>query len=92
MTAIRRPLAIVTGASRGLGRLITIELARAGVDVLMVARDEQALAQIARVASGSSASLHPVVCDLFNPKAVEMVTLAAQRFGSVDILINNAAI
>ena len=92
MTPIRRHLAIVTGASRGLGRLITIELARAGVDVLAVGRDEQALEQTARAASGASASLHPLVCDLSDPKAVEMVILAAQRFGSVDILVNNAAI
>jgi NAD(P)-dependent dehydrogenase (short-subunit alcohol dehydrogenase family) len=92
MTPIRHPLAIVTGASRGLGQLITIELARAGVDVLMVGRDEQALAQTARIASAGSASLHPLACDLSDPKAVETVVLAAQRLGSVDILVNNAAI
>jgi NAD(P)-dependent dehydrogenase (short-subunit alcohol dehydrogenase family) len=92
MTPPRRPLAIVTGASRGLGRLITIELARAGVDVLMVGRDEQALAQVVQVASGAPASLHPLACDLSDQKAVEIVTSAAELFGSVDILVNNAAI
>jgi NAD(P)-dependent dehydrogenase (short-subunit alcohol dehydrogenase family) len=92
MTPGRRPLAIVTGASRGLGRLITIELACTGIDVLMVGRDEQALAQIARVASSGAASLHPLACDLSDQKAVEIVTSAARGFGSVDILVNNAAI
>jgi 3-oxoacyl-[acyl-carrier protein] reductase len=58
----------------------------------MVGRDEQALAQIARVASGSAASLHPLACDLSEQKAVEIVTSAARQFGSVDILVNNAAI
>ena len=92
MTPAARHLAIVTGASRGLGRLITIELAGAGVDVLMVGRDERALAQTAEAASKTAASLHPFVCDLSRPEAAEMVVLAARQLGAVDILVNNAAI
>ena len=92
MTPAARHLAIVTGASRGLGRLITIELASAGVDVLMVGRDEQALAQTAEAASKTAASLHPFVCDLSRPEAAETVVLAARQLGAVDILVNNAAI
>jgi len=92
MTPAARHLAIVTGASRGLGRLITIELAGAGVDVLMVGRDEQALAQTAEAASKTAARLHPFVCDLSLPEAAEMVVLAARQLGAVDILVNNAAI
>ena len=85
-----RPLAIVTGASRGLGRLITIELARSGVDVLMVGRDEEALRETA--AAATPRSLHPVVCDLSNPQAAETIMGAAQRLGAIDILVNNAAV
>ena len=92
MTPAARHLAIVTGASRGLGRLITIELAGAGVDVLMVGRDERALAQTAEAASETAASLHPFVCDLSRPEAAELVVLAARQLGAVDILVNNAAI
>ena len=92
MTPAARHLAIVTGASRGLGRLITIELASAGIDVLMVGRDEQALAQTAEAASKPAASLHPFVCDLSRPEAAETVVLAARQLGAVDILVNNAAI
>ena len=89
---VARHLAIVTGASRGLGKLITIELAGAGIDVLMVGRDERALAQTAEAASKTAASLHPFVCDLSHPEAAEMVALAARQLGAVDILVNNAAI
>jgi NAD(P)-dependent dehydrogenase (short-subunit alcohol dehydrogenase family) len=92
MTPAVRHLAIVTGASRGLGRLITIELAGAGCDVLMVGRDERALAQTAEAASKTAANLHPFVCDLSAPEAAEMVVLAARQLGAVDILVNNAAI
>jgi 3-oxoacyl-[acyl-carrier protein] reductase len=92
MTPAARHLAIVTGASRGLGRLIAIELASAGVDVLMVGRDEQALAQTAQAAPKSAASLHPFVYDLSRPEAAETVVLAARQLGGVDILVNNAAI
>jgi NAD(P)-dependent dehydrogenase (short-subunit alcohol dehydrogenase family) len=92
MTPAARHLAIVTGASRGLGRLITIELAGAGVDVLMVGRDEWALAQTAEAASKNGASLHPLVCDLSRPEAAELVVLAARQLGAVDILVNNAAV
>jgi 3-oxoacyl-[acyl-carrier protein] reductase len=92
MNRAARHLAIVTGASRGLGRLITIELANAGTDVLMVGRDEHALAQTAEAASEIAASLHPFVCDLSRPDAAETVILAARQLGEVDILINNAAI
>lgn len=93
ITAAARPLAIVTGASRGLGRLITIELASAGIDVLMVGRDEHALTETAAAASNSAGSrLNPLVCDLSDPAAAETIMLAARQLGSVDILINNAAI
>jgi NAD(P)-dependent dehydrogenase (short-subunit alcohol dehydrogenase family) len=86
------PLAIVTGASRGLGRLITIELAAAGVDVLMVGRDELALMQTAEAAGGGAARLHALACDLSRPQAVDTIMSTAQQLGAVDILVNNAAV
>jgi 3-oxoacyl-[acyl-carrier protein] reductase len=92
MSKQERRLAIVTGASRGLGAHITIELAAAGFDVLMVGRDREALARMADIPKGGGAKLHPFVCDLEASDAVETIDLAAKEFGGADILVNNAAI
>lgn len=86
-------MAIVTGASRGLGHLITRELSAADVDVLMVARDGAALEKIAREAErGGRATVHACQCDIGAPTAIETILGAAECLGGADILINNAAI
>ena len=67
--------------------MVAMELARARVDVLMVARDKQALSDV----SGTSGNLYPLVCDLTSPGAPEFILATSRRFGTVDILVNNAA-
>jgi NAD(P)-dependent dehydrogenase (short-subunit alcohol dehydrogenase family) len=87
-------LAIVTGASRGLGRLCARELAAHGVDLLLVARDQIALADVA----GETKMKYPgrevttLGCDLRDPDAPQRVRGAADQLGGVDILVNNAAV
>lgn len=92
MSKQERRLAIVTGASRGLGAHIVMELASTGLNVLMVGRDRAALARIAALARKAGADLHPFVCDLEASDAVETISSAASELGGADILINNAAI
>jgi len=87
----RRSLAIVTGASRGLGQLITRELAAAGTDVLMVGRDGEALARAAAAINGPGKG-HPLVCELESRNAGEIIVAAADTLGGASILVNNAAI
>jgi gluconate 5-dehydrogenase len=87
-------LALVTGASRGIGRGIAAGLAAAGASVIFVARSEPDL-QVAqtetRAALSSAAAIHYSVCDLTN-----VAGLAAwyqqiiQQFGTPDILVNAA--
>jgi 3-oxoacyl-[acyl-carrier protein] reductase len=91
MSKQERRVAIVTGASRGLGAHITMALAAAGVDVLMVGRDRAALARVADLAKGA-AKLHPLICDLEASDAVDTIISAIKDLGGADILINNAAI
>jgi 3-oxoacyl-[acyl-carrier protein] reductase len=87
------PLAIVTGASRGLGRLIAIELAAANVDVLAVARDPRGLEQSAAGAAVSGGGeVFAMVCDLEGADAALQIAAAAQAHGGASILVNNAAI
>jgi short-subunit dehydrogenase len=87
-------LAVVTGASRGLGRLCARELAAHGADLLLVARDQTALADVAV----EMRMKHPgrevtmLSCDLGDPDAPQSVRAAVDQLGQVDILVNNAAV
>jgi NAD(P)-dependent dehydrogenase (short-subunit alcohol dehydrogenase family) len=87
-------LAVVTGASRGLGRLCAHELGAHGADLLLVARDQMALSDVAAEIKMKfpKRSVATLGCDLGDPEAPRYVREAAERLGSVDILVNNAAI
>jgi 3-oxoacyl-[acyl-carrier protein] reductase len=82
--------AIVTGASRGIGRGVAEALAREGAQVLLCGRDTAALELVAKEI-GHDAT--PMTVDILVPSAAEAVVAACQRtFGRVDILINNAGV
>jgi len=81
-------IAIVTGASRGIGRAIALRLMHEGAHVLLTARDEKALREVASQSRVKSAI---VGCDLREPQSAETVVKAAlEQLGSLDILVNNA--
>lgn len=84
-------VALVTGASRGIGRAIALGLAREGCDIALVARGEEALraAQAECVAIGVRAV--PIVADVTIAADVQrMVSETRRRLGRIDILVNNA--
>jgi 2-deoxy-D-gluconate 3-dehydrogenase len=83
-------VAIVTGASRGLGFCAAQALADEGVRVLAVARSA---AGLERLAESRPSLIAPLACDLRDLDAVEALPGAAiERFGRLDILVNNAGI
>ena len=83
-------VAIVTGASRGLGRAISLALAEEGASVLGVARSERELESL-RVES--SDGVVPYSTDMANHSTIPaIVDHALQSLGRVDIVINNAGI
>jgi 2-deoxy-D-gluconate 3-dehydrogenase len=89
--------AIVTGASRGLGRAAAIALAGAGANVVLVGRDEAALAEVQKaiISDGTHGTdqSHVIIADVTDPeKTMETITFTIQRYGSIDILVNNAGI
>ena len=84
-------VALVTGASRGIGKGIALELAEAGCDVLLTARDKEALGEVANAvrAKGHVAEIHAAdLCGEGEP--ARLASLAEERFGRLDILVNNA--
>ncbi|TAK60057.1 MAG: SDR family NAD(P)-dependent oxidoreductase, partial [Dehalococcoidia bacterium] len=88
---LRGRAALVTGASRGIGRAIALALADEGCDVALVARGKDAL----RVAAGEVAALGvrtaAIVADVTVAADVErMVAEMVRQLGRIDILVNNA--
>src|SRR4051812_11924793 len=83
---------LVTGSSRGLGAAIAARFAGSGDRVAVHHRDSAAEAE--RVLSGLPGEGHTILkADMSDPHAVrEMVDLAAQRLGGLDVLVNNAGV
>jgi 3-oxoacyl-[acyl-carrier protein] reductase len=86
-------VAIVTGASRGLGRAIALHLARLGAQVALVARSSDRLSQVAGEIAVAGGSAIPLVCDVANAEQVqETAAFILARMARADILVNNAGI
>lgn len=93
---VARPLtgrtAVVTGANRGIGRAIAIALAKAGANVVVTARSEEA-AKVVRDELDGEVVGAALRCDVSSLESTQtMATEALERFGSVDIVVANAAI
>jgi 3-oxoacyl-[acyl-carrier protein] reductase len=85
-------VALVTGASRGIGAAICAELAREGAHICLVARDQAKLNDVAAgITNMSSVQTATYAADLTQPAAAEAaVSAAIAAFGRLDILVNNA--
>jgi NAD(P)-dependent dehydrogenase (short-subunit alcohol dehydrogenase family) len=89
-----RKLAVVTGASRGLGRHIATALAARGCDLVLVGRDKPRLLAAGRDISDLDPKLRLscLDCDLSRADAPALVAAHVEAAGGADILVNNAAI
>jgi 3-oxoacyl-[acyl-carrier protein] reductase len=93
MNGLEGRIALVTGASQGIGRACALELARAGATVALAARNEAKLAEVAaeiEAAGGKAAAFALDVADEASIKAGAKAVL--EKFGKVEILVNNAGI
>lgn len=85
--------ALVTGASRGLGRWIAAGLAHAGASVAIVSRSMEGIQKAAEQIAAQGAEVLPLAADMADPAAVEsMVQQVVSRFGRIDCLVNNAGV
>lgn len=86
-------IAIVTGASQGIGETIAVEMAKSGANVFCLARNKNALDSTINkiISNGDKASAYS--CDISNNEQFKnIVTDIFKEYGSIDILVNNAGI
>lgn len=92
MATLTGQVAIITGASRGLGRSIATMFADNGATVIATARDKTALIDVAQQFSGEG-KIVPYACDITQSNQVDgLIRFTLQRYEKLDILINNAGV
>lgn len=84
-------VAIITGASRGLGQYLTRALALAGADVVITSRSVESLQEFAREIESLGRNVLPLALDVRDQQSIQdMAEAAFDHFGKIDILVNNA--
>jgi 3-oxoacyl-[acyl-carrier protein] reductase len=91
MAGVSGRVALVTGASQGIGRACALALAEGGASVALAARNETKLAEVAKEIEGKGGKAAAFRMDVGNEDEVKAAVKAAlERFGKIDILVNNA--
>lgn len=89
----RRPVALVTGASQGLGAAIALRLARDGYDLAVSELTKEPLAAVLAQLASAGARAVPIALDIrLQPSVESAVREAAEAFGGLDVLVNNAGV
>lgn len=93
-TQLKGKTAIITGASRGIGRALAGRAGRLGINLVLAARSQAPLEEACRqISAEHGVRAHPVACDVTRLTDLEhLVDEARKEFGGVDILINNAGV
>lgn len=93
MRSLSGSVAIVTGASKGIGKAVAVILAQQGVKVVLAARNSEMLNGVAQMITGAGGTALAIPTDITSEHAVEhLIAETRKRFGTVDILINNAGV
>jgi len=92
MSDLTGKLAVVTGASRGLGQRAAIRLADRGATLVLVARSAASLESTARGIAEKGGHAEVVSADLSDPRSIDKVVAAVSRVGAPSILVNAAGV
>ena len=93
MFKLKNKVAIVTGASRGIGRSVAQEISKSGAHVVCVSRSEDDLLKISKKLNDEGFSSSSFVCDVSNFNDFKkLIDDTVSKFNQVDILVNNAGI
>jgi len=82
--------AVVTGAGKGIGRGITLQLARAGADVVICSRTEEDLTTLVLEVEALGRRATPLLCDVTRTAELENLAATTVASGGIDIWVNNA--
>ena len=83
--------AVITGGSRGIGRAIALAYVKEGASCVVISRQLEDLEETAELAPAGA--IEPIVCDVANAASVAaMAELVLDKFGGVDIVVNNAGV
>ncbi len=93
MFSLSNKVAIVTGASRGIGKVIAQIFANAGAHIICVARSENAIKSLANEINSDGGSASHFACDISDGEAFSnLISTTTKEHGKLDILINNAGV
>ena len=89
--SLKGKVALITGASRGIGKAIALEMARAGADVVLASRKQADLEKVAVEITATGRKALPVAAHIGRMEDINnLVNRAMDEFGKIDILVNNA--
>ncbi len=93
MSEVERRVALVTGASQGIGRACALELARRGHTVALAARNADKLGEVAAAITAAGGAAKPYTLDVASEESIKACAKAVLAdFGRLEILVNNAGI
>ena len=93
MFSLKDKVAIVTGASRGIGKTISKTFANAGAHVVCAARTTDAIQTVAAEINSNGVSASHTTCDISDKESfTSLVQTTVQEYGGLDILVNNAGV